>query len=223
MNSCGVNIPEIFNSFFKNNEEATEMIKDYYFSEWYDTINENSNTIKSYIFDYNELYGCSIDKLIKKLPGRYCFARLDTCSSKPDAPFMSSQEILDSLQNSDRTREYCDTDMKVIIREYVDIDEEFRCYFHEGILRGISGLDRELDKKERDNILNFAYRAKFYSEFNDCCIDIGYVNKQLTVIEINTPVYLCGSSGYFDLNVPSDYEILLGEYRPEVILYPVIR
>lgn len=217
MNSCGVNIPEIFNKYFSSIEEAQSTIEEYYFSEWYSAI--EPFTIKSYIFDWNDLLNGNVDELIKILPNKKCFARLDTCSSKPTFPFYNSREIINHLTSSDRTREYCNTNMKIIIREWTNIDGEFRCYFCERKLRAINGTT-ELS----DNLLTFVNNIRYYSEYDDCCIDFGYTHDdKLIVIEINTPVYLCGTSGNFDLMVPYDREILLGKYNPNVINYPVMR
>jgi hypothetical protein len=58
---------------------------------------------------------------------------------------------------------------------------------------------------------------------DDCTIDFGFVYHDIILIEINSPVYLVATSGYFDLSLPFDYEILLGDYNPELISYPIIR
>lgn len=58
---------------------------------------------------------------------------------------------------------------------------------------------------------------------DDCTVDFGFVNEKIILIEINSPVYLAATSGYFDLSIPFDYEILLVDYIPEIINYPVIR
>jgi hypothetical protein len=42
------------------------------------------------------------------------------------------------------------------------------------------------------------------------------------VIEINTPVWLFATSELFCLDEPWDYNVLLGDYIPE-ISYPVIK
>ena len=114
-------------------------------------------------------------------------------------------------------------DMKIIIREWVpNIENEFRCFYHGGHFRGITGFNTSLlpllceIKKEMNNISH-------YCEYDDFTADFGVVDNKLMLIEINTPVYLCGTSGNFDLDVPFDYEILLGNYLPDVISYPVIK
>lgn len=217
MNSCGVNIPDIFNKYFASIEEAQNAVEEYYLSEWYPAIEQF--TIKSYIFDWNDLLNGTIDELIKILPNKKCFARLDSCSSKPTFPFYNSREIIRHLSLSDRTREYCNTNMKLIIREWVEIFDEFRCYFHEGKLRGING-----PANLSDYLIKYVNDVRYYSEYEDCCIDFGYTyNGNLIVIEINTPIYLCGTSGNFDLNVPYDREILLGKYNSSIINYPVMK
>jgi hypothetical protein len=53
--------------------------------------------------------------------------------------------------------------MNIIIREYVSIINEFRCYFHDGILRAISGLKQGFDINEKIKIINFVRRAQYFS------------------------------------------------------------
>lgn len=80
MNSCGVNIPYVLQKFVKN-EDIEESIAEYFFQNF--VIKDILFTPNSYIFDKEGLYDDSINNLIEKLPNKECFARFDTCSSKP--------------------------------------------------------------------------------------------------------------------------------------------
>lgn len=210
MNSCGVNIPYILEKFIDIND-VEDVIQDYYFSEWYDYFKDV--TIPSYIYEYDDLFNGKISKKIKEMG--CCFARLDTCSTKPTEPYYNVEEIIYSFRKSDRTCREFNKDMKIILRNWVDIGKEFRCFIHNKELRAISGY---CDRK------NIPILQEILSKFDylDYTADFSFIDNKITLIEINTPVYLCATSGFFDLTIPYDYEILLGEKR-DIILYPVIR
>lgn len=112
---------------------------------------------------------------------------------------------------------------KIIIREWIyGITLEFRCYIHDNDFRATSGFNVELYPC-LDEIKSIINKIKHYCEYRDFTIDFGIINNKLILIEINTPVYLCATSGNFNLDIPYDYEVLLGEYQPDVISYPIIR
>jgi len=224
MNSCGVNIPHILNKFVHNNDEIQNIIEEYYFSVWYYLLDCNINTIKSYICDIKD--SKYVNNLIYILPNNQCFARLDSCSSKPINPYKSYDEIYQSLQCCDRTRNNC-YNQKLIIRHWLyNLGEEFRCFIHDNNLRAISTLSNNVKKlvlQHLEKIKETVKQIIFLCDYNDCTIDFCFYNDELLLIEINTPVYLCATSGKFDLDVVSDYEILLGDYIPDIINYPVIK
>lgn len=221
MNSCGVIIPHILEQFVEGDIE--ENISEYFFSEWYPLIKDHCYTPKSYIFDQKSLYDGTIDLLISQLPNNECFARFDTCSSKPEISYKSSKNIIFSLKKSDRTNQYFDNKMKIIIREWVyAIKSEFRCYVHDNNFRAITNFN--LDHQYLDEIKNNVNKIRHYCDYSDFTVDFGLTeDNKIILIEINTPVYLCATSGNFDLNIPYDYEVLLGKYQPDIISYPVIR
>lgn len=219
MNSCGVNIPSILEQFV-NIDDIDDYEEEYYFSEWYHTIKDKVNTPKSWIFNAKCLNNGEIDALIDDLDGE-CFARTDSCSTKPTEPYTSSEDIKYSFTNSDRCRDY--KKQKIIIREYVyGLSKEFRCYIHDRKLRGISSQIYITEKQieEVEHIVNLITHYTGY-DFYSC--DFAFHNDKLMLIEINSPVWLFATSGEFDLDVPADRMILFGDYSPDFISYPVVR
>lgn len=239
MNSCGVNITSILNRFI-DEESIEETIKEYYFSEWYNILEDCKIvfTPKSYIMSFRSLINGEVDELINNLNRKRCFARLDSCSSKPSSPYTSSFEIFNDISKSDRTRLLLrNLNETLIIREWLDnIKCEFRCFIHDGKFRGISfsndecidiSIWKDLLKKEIQEIIRIIDAITFQTDYNDSVIDLCFYENEdgdimIGLIEINTPVYLCATSGNFDLDVVLDYEILLGDYKPDIIKYPVI-
>jgi len=217
MNKCGFenNITSCF-----TDEDPNYLATEYYFSEWYDIVKNIAYTPKSYICDYEDLFNGKIDMIINKLPEKQCFARLDTLSTKPLVPYKNSREIVCDFETSARTNAYFTKDMKVIIREYLILNGiEFRCFIHNKTLRAISS-EGDFNLKEIETLIN---KITFYTEYDSYCIDFTYYQNKLMVIEINTPVWLFACSGLFDLDLPSDCEILFGNYMPDIINYPVIK
>jgi hypothetical protein len=252
---------EIFNRFLQSEEDAEEQIGEYAFHEWYEIVEKVCFTPKSWIFPLFEFMNdvnmyspsniCSlrnenvqlnnvmdeIDTLIaSQLNNKQCFGRLDSVSSKPTSPYKNANEIMESLYRSSRTYNMIKQDTKLIIREWIpNIENEFRCFIHNGKLRGITCEYKENIDIYIEEIKNTVKNIIHYTDYHDCSIDFGFVDdnnanvignkncKKLMLIEINTPVYLCASSGNFDLNLPSDYEVLLGRYIPDIITYPVIK
>lgn len=220
MNSCGLDHLHIVSEFV-NIDEISEIIKQYYFSEWYPKIYGKIFTPESFIFPHDVLLNpkdMTINSFMRE-KFRYCFARLDTCSSKPTKPFYNIEEIYDHLINSDRTRYFMeDIDMKLIIREWMwNITCEFRCYVYDKKLRAISTtsqINKKDDKKkieENFGEINRIIEIIIKECYDDCTVDLCFSDEKLMLIEINTPVYLCATSGNFDLTIPADFEILLGE------------
>lgn len=215
MNSCGVNIPRILNTFIDNPDDIQDIIEEYYFSKWYPLIKDYSP--KSFIFKQSDLFLLIDSDLTDVIKMNECFARMESCSAKPLGPYTSIAEILSSLSTSDRTREDFIKGGDIVIREYLNIKDEFRCFVHDKVLRGITYAPKNIKKhiKEIKEIIK-----RF--DYDDFVIDFGFA-PELIVIEINTPVYLCATSGDFNLDSPYDYEVLLGDYKPDIINYPVIR
>lgn len=227
MNCCGYE-KHITSRFLESDDEDPfELMLDYNFSEWYEVLTPIVHTPKSYIFDYNSLIdngGTEIDTLIAKMPNQHCFARLDMASSKPKAPYTSAKDILESFQQSDRCRPFLGS--KVILREYKTLTGgEFRCFIHNKTFRAITSelpLSPEVIKEVQDTV----DKITFYTDYTSYCVDFTFdhdCDDRLMMIEINTPVWLFATSGLYDLEEGYDYSVLLGEYQPDLIRYPVIR
>lgn len=215
-----------------------DLDKTYYFSEYYDLLVENNiNTPYSIISDLYTLYNNPnhINNYIQQLPNQYCFARLDSCSSKPEYPFTNHNEIIESLTKSSRTNIYLDDlDHKVILRTYIEnIENNYyntRCYIHNKTLRGISGPydieDENIPTKSiKYEIEKFINKIIEVTEYNCATIDIlipKNYNHNFIVIEINSPTWLFATSGLFDLDVPYDISLLF-EDKNEYIEYPEMR
>ncbi len=218
MNACGVQ-SHWWRSFVESEQALEECIEDYYFTEWYEAlVDAGVPTIPARVFERAHLDDGTVDAHIATLPRGECFARLDTCSSKPDRPYTSAAQIADSLAASDRTRDAFHKGMLVVVRPYVHLVDEFRCYFHDGTLRGVSGCPSH---RWSLSLQALVCRARHCVGYEDCCIDWGFVDDAPVLIEINTPVYACGTSGAFDLDNEGDRSILVGAYDPDV--HPVVR
>ena len=219
MNSCGLDFTDITGNF--TNEEPSELRKEYYFSEWYDIVKDLCKTPKSFIFAPENLHDGTIDKQISKLPNKECFARLDPLSSKPHYPFVNSKQIVESFSNSERCSGFLNT--KVIIREFVHgLYDEFRCFVVRKRFRGIS-TPIPLSEEQVLQIGKLVNLITHYTDYNDYSVDFGWVNGELILIEINSPVWLYATSGEFDLNDIVDREVLLGKYIPDIVNYPVVK
>lgn len=227
MNSCGFQIPSILNEFMGDISESSiaHFMRYYKFHNWYPQLEGVINTPKSYIFELTDLYNNRIDELIEMMPNRECFARLDSLSSKPIISYRSSSDIISDIYSNDRTSDQIGVDTKIIVREWIySLTNEFRCYVYYGKLRGIScSFKKSLLNKHLRNIIDMVNKIIKLTDNDDCTIDFGFVDSDIILIEINSPVYLAATSGYFDLSLPFDYEILLGDYNPELISYPIIR
>jgi hypothetical protein len=235
MNCCGFE-KNLTSRFLSEGEDPFELSSEFNFSEWYDILisivkqggrTPLIHTPKSYIFDYRNLVdndGADIDELIATLPNQECFARLDLASAKPKKPYRSAKEILESFKSSDRCSPYLG--QKVIIREYKTLGGgEFRCYIHEKTFRAISS-ERRLPSNVIDEVKAIVEKITFYTDYTSYCVDFTFDHDEedkLMLIEINSPVWLYATSGLYDLDEGYDYSVLLGEYQPELIHYPVIR
>lgn len=218
MNKCGFeyNITRNF-----TDEDPFELMSDYYFSEWYHILENKVYTPKSFVFTYDDLFNGKIDELIKTLPNCECFARLDTLSTKPKTSYKNATEIINDFISSNRTSEYFTKNMNIIIREYINLNNiEFRCFVHNKKLRAISS---EGNLKNIDEIKSLVDKITFYTDYDSYCLDLTYHNDKLMVIEVNTPVWLFATSGLFCLDEPCDLHMLVGDYIPDVISYPVIK
>jgi hypothetical protein len=234
---------EPLSTMIERNEETIylyqiieDLDKTYYFSEYYDLLVEyNINTPYSIITDLYTLYNNSnkINEYINQLQNNHCFARLDTCSSKPESPFNNHNEIITSLSSSSRTNIYLhNLEHKLILRTYIEnIEKDYysaRCFIHNQSLRGISGpyfVDNIPEKKLKYEIELFVKKIIEATEYNCCTIDIlvpkTYKN-DFIVIEINSPTWLFATSGIFDLSIPYDISLLF-EDKIEYIEYPEMR
>lgn len=208
---------------FIEGDDPFELDKEYHFSEWYDVVKDAVLTPKSYICSYDDLFNGTINNIIQSLPGSRCFARLDTLSAKPSAPYYNSTEIVKDFRRSDRTKQYFVEDMPIIIREYLVLQSfEFRCFIHDKMLRGISS-EEFLSTINVQEIIKTINRLTFLTDYDSYCADFTYYQGKLMLIEINTPVWLFACSGLFSLELPYDVEILMGAYMPDIINYPVIK
>ncbi len=251
MNTCGIDHFHIYSHFLLDNYPFTEeeisntnkveellkkITQEWNFSEYYKILVDNKiPTPYSEFVSVRDLIENPdiINKQIKKFKFSHVFARTDSCSSKPSKPFKTVKEILESLKNSDRTSEFIkDPNCIIVLREYIeDITEkyEFRCFVHGSDFRAISSsqpIESNFPVKNLiPKIVDLIKKIIFYTEYDMCVIDIAIDRStyEIIVIEINTPVWLCATSGLFDLTIPYDHEVLLGKYNPEIINYPVVK
>jgi len=221
--------------YFKNIVNIiTSISEEYYFSEYYDILIEfDIKTPYSNIFFnlYDLKYNQSrINDVIKLQFNGKVFARLDTCSTNPNKPYTNAQEILDDISTNERTKYVTDNTHKIILREYINLTGyiEIRCFIEDKKLRGITSTDE--NNEEPTNIIltlikKLVDKIVFYSEFDNCTLDfaVNNITNDCILIEINTPCWLCATSGFFDLSLSSDIEILFGLYKPEYINYPVLK
>ena len=238
MNTCGLDYQDILNNAFKKHFdtiltpenqdlEIEFMIDEYYFSSYYEILKKNfpKNVPFSIIIELKKVYENpkKINKIIKtKFNQKHVFARLDSLSTKPLNPYTSIQEIIQDMKNSDRTRECLkDRNHKLILREWIDLTDfiEIRCFIEDKKIRGISGGG----KNNKDLIVEICEKISFLCDYENFTLDIAIKDNDFYIIEINTPVWLCSTSGYFDLTNTYDKELLLGKYNTEIFNYPEIR
>lgn len=173
------------------------------------------------------------------------FVRVDRMSAKTYKGYNKFEEAYNDLIKSEKTREYVFSKLSnYIFREYISNIEdmiELRCFVFQKRLRGISfGIDFETKFKNIDlfkiMVRTFVNKITFSTELEDSTIDLCIDKNQisnlfnnisinldsLTLIEINTPVYLLATSRLFELDLPSHKSIFVGEYQPDIISYPVI-
>jgi hypothetical protein len=222
MNTCGLDHVNIYTEFVDENEIKT-ILDQFHFHEWYDSIKDNIKTPKSWIFEINELKKDNIQKQIDLMENKECFARLDSLSTKPLVPYRSTYEIEKDIYSCSRTYNEINNNTKLIIREWVVFKNEFRCFIHGGEIRAINTENNEIVEKYLANIKDMVNKIIKLTDYYDCVIDFGFIEDELTLVEINSPVYLASTSGNFDLTLPYDYELLLGDYNKEIFNYPVIR
>lgn len=246
MNTAGIEHDHIYNKFFTTGENPHILAIEYTFDSWYDAVKTHCRTPHSYIYDiFNKMDNINIylsnpissvkneseelknmiewiDALIKMMPGGKCFAKLDTVSTKSYKPYFNTESILKDIYKTSRTFNSLTSNSKLIIREWVEFEFEFRCFVHEETFRGISCENKKDVMSYLVEIKELIDNLVFYTGYDACTIDLGIVNGKLTLVEINTPVYLFATSGNFDLNTAYDHDVLLGELLPEYITYPVI-
>lgn len=222
MNTCGFenHLTSRFTSY-----EANEVSKEYHFSEWFDALQQHSNipTFESVILQWGDLFNGKVDEVIQQWGGQ-CFARLDPCSSKPTAPFTSAREVQEHIEQSEQTNQLLGKpSIPLILRKwYPNLGGEFRCFVHDSQLRAISS-EEHLSAGTIEAVQEALAKITHCCEYANYCADFTLIGGQLHLIEINTPVWLFATSGLFDLSVVADREILVGEYIPDIISYPVVR
>lgn len=216
--------------------------KSYYFSEYYDILDEfNILTPKSIITNLDMLFNNpeEINNIILSMPNQKCFARLDSCSSKPDKPFKTAQDIIKSITNSERTKRYInDIEHNLILREYIDnLDDNhynIRCIIQDKQLRGISGpYELSLNNDVINELIQLKKKVKLFinhiieiTEYDNATIDIfvSHDFEDIILIEINTPVWLFASSGLFDIHNSYDSHLLFEEIDEDIQYnYPEMR
>lgn len=232
MNTCG--FEHGLTSQFTD-EDPSQVDAEFHFSEWFPLIAPHVRTFETVVLTWGDLFNGRVDAVLQTpLYGGQCFARLDPCSSKPTRPFTCAREIQEHMEASDRTGMYLfargvDADqrcaMPLILRKWQpNLGAEFRCFVHDKRLRAISSEDH-LAQEIVEAVQVILTKITHYAEYSDYCADFTLVGDapMLTLIEINTPVWLFATSGLFDLSVVADREILMGNYIPDILSYPVIR
>jgi hypothetical protein len=228
--------------------ETAEMIAaEYTFDVWYKLIQNKCYTPHSRIYDFfrylddiflylhvpisnirNENETIKniiewIDASIKFMPGGKCFAKLDNVSTKKGKPYYNCESILEDFYKTSRTFNSLTYNSKIVIREWVEFDYEFRCFIHDGTFRAISCEDKNIILPYINEIKKTISDIVFYTDYDACTIDLAIYKNKIFLVEINTPVYLFASSGNFDLSSNYDRNVLIGDYIPEYLKYPVIR
>lgn len=173
------------------------------------------------------------------------FVRIDRTSSKSNLAFYFWRDAYNDLVKSVRTKEIVlSKASNYIFREYItDISKmiEFRCFVFKKMLRGISICYDENVKYKNINLLkriikSLVNRIIISTELDDCTIDLCILKSELhnllnnteiktnslTLIEINSPVYLYATSGLFELNLPYHQDILTGPPKQDILSYPII-
>lgn len=253
MNTNGINNFEILKKAFQKHyhirlecleetmieNEIKEAICDYYFSEYYDNLKQYCSiyTPNSIIIPLKDVYNNyeNINQIIKTFPNGYVFSRLDTASTKPTHPYTNIEDILENMKQSERTMNHIkDMEHNLVLREWIDLTNyyELRCFIEDKKLRAISGTTvfHHIPSKKIKKILQkISEDISIFCDYSSFVLDIAipiYNELDTTkyyIIEINTPTWLCATSGLFDLTVPYDIHLLTEEYNNELFTYPEMR
>lgn len=181
----------------------------YYLEHWYDKESKSciDNTFKSILIpwpiDKNEdELKKEIDKALKEFPGCQAFVKLNSVSPKYKKPCTTSEEVLNLLLTTDRTREELKSmrdhkfDVFIVLREFHDLSSflEFRLFIARGQLRAVSqnfeAVDDECYKHRHDILakIQMWLKKNFNTSlpFEDCIMDIAYSKDKIWLVEFNS-------------------------------------
>ena len=228
-------------NFNKNNLESiiNQIIEEYYFSEYYENLKiyGKIKTPESLIISLKNVFENKniVNENIKTFPNNEVFARLDTASTKPTFPYKNINDILNDMAQNERTRKHLkDMNHNLVLREWINLQNyyELRCFIEDSKLRATSGttnLNHVPPINIKKILQKIAEDVSFYCEYECFTLDIAIPlfnelnENKYYIIEINTPVWLCATSGLYDLTIPYDIYLLTEEYNTEIINYPKMR
>jgi len=138
--------------------------------------------------------------LQKGLDEGYEFIRSSAKSSHSRKRVKTVEDCLEEITNACVIMSYKYLCRHILMRKYIEIKQEYRCYVYQKKLRYI---EEYYDPENKDhNIEEYHIIKKNIEEYigqiteklrdiyDDYTVDLGIVDGKLTVIEINTPMYL---------------------------------
>lgn len=203
--------PEIYSQIKKTSKEYTYFSSEYYphfcqlrkqiywMCNWYtELIDENVPVIKSKIIPMKAAEGSLNTEISLETETSSIFVRLCNASPKdiinPIFHHESFEYILDILKESSRTGYMFDLKLKdcphLVIREVASISYEMRCFWYKNKLRAVSGPLEYVNISTQNKLTTKV--NKFFENYADCIfynsatIDLGIVNNDVVIIEINS-------------------------------------
>jgi len=183
----------------------------YWLCNWYDELIEsNIPIIKSEIFSIDTKLENNMEMILSKIlvDKDLKFIRLCNASPKDVSVCIANCEtdinsIINIFKTSHRTNYMLDGDhAHLVVRPFVKIDYELRCFWHNHKLRAVSGPEYYVNDFDQERIKNMIenFFKKYGSEivYNSVTIDIGICSDSVFIIEFNSfgPDMLAGAEHF---------------------------
>lgn len=173
--------------------KKSKSVSSYYLPEWYDQMSDL--TFKTYMY--------KLDEIPEVLPFTKCMVRTESRSPK-DSEYWSyvttKKEMLNLFKTSlrclfSRPETYC-------IREWVDLTDEYRCFWNNGLVAVSSESNNE---PPVDQILDYINKIKDRIIYHRCVFDIAHIKETNELIFIEYNSWETNSGAHrFDWNLDTD-------------------
>lgn len=160
-----------------NKERYTKSVKAYWLNKWYEKV--KNITFETYFYNNK-------DEIPNILPFEKCMARYENKSPKDSenwGPVSTKEELLNMFYTSLR----CKTNAGEIycVRKWVDLGDEYRCFWNNGLVAISSETKNEPPINEILEYINKISSKIFYSR---CVFDIAHLKEtnELVFVEFNS-------------------------------------